>query len=127
MPAPFSLSEAEKICSRFQDLVGLKYNPDNALSGNIECVAVTPYDATNKQKFILYYLLLENYTQAEQSLNYRGLLFDVLVFSRNQNDELEHTDLSSWLFKNRPSFHSLIESSLKAENTITTSSNSYHQ
>lgn len=104
MNTPFFLEEATSICNEYKKYIGLPLRLQDNNSPIIECVTITPFDLINKEKFILYYLLFDDHIQAAQALNYKGFLYDIVVIARSANDELEHTDLSSWLSKNQPNF-----------------------
>ena len=101
MISPLNFQQATKISKDYQFIVGLPFNADKTTSAVIECLAVIPFDNINRQKFILYYILLNNWELAIQSMNYKGLLFDVAVIARNDFDEIEHTDIFTWLSNNK--------------------------
>jgi cellulose synthase/poly-beta-1,6-N-acetylglucosamine synthase-like glycosyltransferase len=93
---PYSLAEAQKLAASYQQLVGQTYSRDtNAI---IECVTVAPFDKLSKERFLIFYFLF-NSAESALSQEYEGLLFDVLVIARSQDDphELLQEDLLIWL------------------------------
>jgi hypothetical protein len=92
---PYAHQEAAQLCADFQHLVGERYcNTDDA---TIECVAIVPFDESNKKKFIVYYHLLNDATTALQH-EYKGLLFDVMVLATYpQKCDLLYKELHVWL------------------------------
>lgn len=102
---PYSLSEAQKICSEFQHLAGRCFDP--AINASIDCIAVAPFDQNNRNRFIIYYLLFDDADIALQQ-DYQGLLFDVIIIAgaKNGEEQLVHEPLHTWLAKNnqQPSY-----------------------
>lgn len=99
---PYTLSEAESLCEKLQHLVGYTFDPSNSSIGNVEAIAVSPFDQPNKKKFLLYYMLC---CDLKKSLHeeYKGLLYDVIVIARSLDDanELVQYDIETWLGKNK--------------------------
>ena len=103
MKMPYSYQEAEKLCSEYQCLVGTQFytgGSSSATSAIIECVAISPFDQASKQRFYLFYLLFDNDAHAALLQDYKGLLFDIVIFARTRDDEMIHEDLYTWLGKN---------------------------
>ncbi|MES2703190.1 MAG: hypothetical protein V4649_11150 [Bacteroidota bacterium] len=92
---PYTHAEAAQLCADFQHLTGEPYSCSN--NAAIECVAVVPFDELNKQKFIVYYHLLNDPVLA-LTHEYKGLLFDVLVLATYEDKcDLLHASLHSWV------------------------------
>jgi hypothetical protein len=100
--APYSFSEAQKLCKEYQYLAGQPFGEgNNTLINNI---VITPFDQINKKRFIMYYLL---FNDAEMALSheYKGLLFDIMVIAHaDNNHDVFHEDIHPWLSKNKFSF-----------------------
>ncbi len=94
---PYTYTEAKKLCEEYQYLVGTLLNGCDAV---VECIAVTPFDAQNKQRFFMYYLLFDNDPQAALLQEYKGLLYDVELITRNAEDEIAHEGLFAWIVNN---------------------------
>lgn len=98
---PYTFDEAKCLCEKLQHLVGHTFDPSDPVYGNVEAIAVSPFDQPNKKKFLLYYMLCND---LEKSLNeeYKGLLYDVIVIARSNEDfgELVQYDIETWLGKN---------------------------
>ena len=97
--APYSLTEAQKVCEDFQCLTGKLFDKD--ITSDIDCVVITPYDEANKKRFFLYYMLFDD---ADIALNheYNGSFYDVVVIAGAKDEYgLLQQDLYSWLAKNR--------------------------
>ncbi|MCW3122505.1 MAG: hypothetical protein JWQ38_1997 [Flavipsychrobacter sp.] len=96
---PYSLSDAEKICKEFQHLTGQYF--DNSRQSTIDCIAVAPFDQSNKNRFIIYYLLFDDAHIALRQ-DYQGLLFDVIVIAgAKDGSEMLHESIDVWLAKNK--------------------------
>ena len=98
---PFALNEAKLLCSYLQHIIGLKFDPSIPEMGEIECVAVAPFDLNNKKQFLLYYLLCDDAHKALEE-EYHGLLYDVVVIARSTeiHTDLMQYDIFTWLEKN---------------------------
>lgn len=97
---PHKLTDAKSICSGLQHLVGKRFDKSLPHMGTIERVTVAPFGHEEKKQFMLYYLLCED---PEQALTeYQGFLFDIIVIARSLDDQndLMHYDLPTWLRKN---------------------------
>ncbi len=96
--APYTLSEAQKISREYQHLIGHVF--DAGKNTLIDCVAVSPFDQVNKNRFLIYYLLFDDAHIALQQ-DYNGMLFDVVVIAGASNgDEMVHDDIHTWLVRN---------------------------
>lgn len=98
---PYTFEQAKVICASLQHIVGSPFDPELHTTGNIECVAITPFDQINKKKFLLFYVLLED-AKAALEQEYKGLLFDVIVIARGLGNDTEimYYDVDTWLSKN---------------------------
>src|SRR4051812_47732813 len=97
--APYSLSEAEKLCRDHQFLVGKSFSSgSNAV---IECVTISPFDEISRKRFLIYYFLFNN-AESALSHEYKGLLYDIIVIARSVEDEHEllQEDLCTWVAEN---------------------------
>ena len=105
---PYTLEEAKVICKRYQALVGQPFDNNLPEIGNIECVAISPFDLVNKKKFLLNYLLINDVDIALRE-EYNGLLYDVIVIAREIGDcnNILHYDIDTWLKKNSYALHSI--------------------
>lgn len=93
--APYTLIEAEKIHSKYQSLIGQKF--DNDSDDLIDCVAIAPFDEVSKNRFTIFYLLFDD---AEMALNheYRGFLYDVMVVAgTSETGDARFKSLNLWL------------------------------
>ena len=96
---PYSLSEAKKICSEFQWLLGQKFSADNETL--IDSVVIAPFDEINQKRFVIYYMLFED-AQMALAHEYKGLLFDVLVMAGlSEEGDMLFEDISMWLSHNK--------------------------
>jgi hypothetical protein len=93
--APYTLPEAEKICTEYQYLVGKPFGNSN--DATISCVAIAPFDQNSKNRFTIFYLLFDN---AETALTheYKGLLYDVIVIASSPEDrnDLLQENIYTW-------------------------------
>lgn len=98
---PFTLGEARKLCNEIQHITGQRFDPATPEIGNIECVAVAPFDLQNKKQFLLYYLLTDDANKALEE-EYHGLLYDVIVIARSEDihTDIVQYDIYTWLEKN---------------------------
>ena len=96
---PYSLPDAEKLCTEYQFLVGKPFAPGS--NSIIECVTISPFDEISRKRFLIYYFLFNN-PQSALAHEYKGFLYDILVIARSLQDEHEllQEDLSSWLKEN---------------------------
>ena len=98
--APYTLTEAEKLCTDYQYLVGKPF--DSSSDAVISCVAIAPFDQNSKNRFTIFYLLFDN---AETALGheYKGFLYDVIVIASSPLDrnDLQQADICTWLAANR--------------------------
>lgn len=98
--APYSLEEAQRLCTEYQYLVGQPF--EKGQSFVIECVTVVPFDELSRERFLIFYFLFNN---AESALahEYKGLLFNALVIARSTTDEheLRQEELVMWLAENK--------------------------
>jgi hypothetical protein len=98
MTIPYSLQKAEQLCKEYQHLQGQCFSNDTQAA--IDCIAVAPFDAENKNRFIVYYLLFDDANIALRQ-DYQGLLFDVIVIAgAKEGCEMLHESLDVWLAKN---------------------------
>jgi hypothetical protein len=97
---PFALNDAKQLCSDLQNLKGGTFDPAMPEIGEIECVAVAPFDLQNKKQFLLHYLLCDDAVKALEE--YHGLLYDVIVIGRCTKvvTDLVQYDIYTWLEKN---------------------------
>ncbi len=97
---PFALNDAKQLCGDLQNLVGGTFDPALPEIGEIECVAVAPFDLQNKKQFLLHYLLCDDAVKALEE--YHGLLYDVIVIARSTqvHTDLVQYDIFTWLEKN---------------------------
>ena len=97
--APYTLPEAEKLCTQFQYLVGKPFGDDS--DAIISCVAIAPFDQNSKNRFTIFYLLFDDAETALQH-EYKGLLYDVIVIASSPQDrnELHQDDIHTWVSKN---------------------------
>lgn len=98
---PFALNDAKQLCSDLQDLKGATFDPAMPEIGDIECIAVAPFDIQNKKQFLLHYLLCDDAPKALEE--YHGLLYDVIVIARSKEifTDLVQYDIYMWLEKNQ--------------------------
>ncbi len=96
---PFALNDAKQLCEDLQNLVGGAFDPALPEIGEIECVAVAPFDLQNKKQFLLHYLLCDDAVKALEE--YHGLLYDVIVIGRSReiHTDLVQYDIFTWLEK----------------------------
>ena len=97
--APYTLPDAEKLCTQYQYLVGKPFGKDS--DAVISCVAIAPFDQNSKNRFTIFYLLFDDAETALQH-EYKGLLYDVIVIASSPQDrnELHQEDLFTWTTKN---------------------------
>ena len=97
--APYTLPEAEKLCTQYQHLVGKPFSKDN--SAIVSCVAIAPFDQNSKNRFTIFYLLFDDAETALQH-EYKGLLYDVIVIASAPQDrnELFQECIYTWVSKN---------------------------
>jgi len=97
--APYTLPEAEKLCTQYQYLVGKPFDKDS--DAVISCVAIAPFDQNSKNRFTIFYLLFDDAETALQH-EYKGLLYDVIVIASSPNDrnDLHQDDIYTWVSKN---------------------------
>ena len=100
--APYTLPEAEKLCTQFQHLVGKPFSKDSGAI--ITCVAIAPFDQNSKNRFTIFYLLFDDAETALQH-EYKGLLYDVIVIASAPQDrnEIHQEDIHTWVTKNSSS------------------------
>jgi len=98
---PYTLNEANEVCKKLQYLIGHTFDLSEPGFGNVECIAVTPFDQINKKKFFLYYMLVGD-AQLALTGEYKGLLFDICIIARSEYDcnDIKHYDIDTWLQKN---------------------------
>ena len=97
--APYTLPEAEKLCTQYQNLVGKPFGKEG--DAVISCVAIAPFDQNSKNRFTIFYLLFDDAETALQH-EYKGLLYDVVVIANSPQDrnELHQEDIHTWVTKN---------------------------
>ena len=95
---PYSLQEAENICKEYQYLSGTSFAP--GINAPIQCVAVAPFSQSGKDRFIMYYFLLNDAVEALRQ-EYNGLLYDVMILACSEDQKLLHENIQSWLVKNK--------------------------
>lgn len=97
---PFALNDAKQLCSDLQNIKGGTFDPAMPEIGEIECIAVAPFDIQNKKQFLLHYLLCDNALKALDE--YHGLLYDVIVIARSKEiyTDIVQYDIYTWLEKN---------------------------
>ncbi len=102
---PYTLNDAKQLCNELQHIVGMTFDPALPEMGVIECVAVPPFDLSNKKQFLLYYLLSDDAEKALET-EYHGLIYDVIVIARSSEilSDLMQYDLDTWLAKNSLTF-----------------------
>ena len=123
--APYSYSEALELSLEYRHLLG-----KNFVFGNNELiishVVVAPFDDVNKNKFLLYFRVVQD---AAHILNevYAGLLFDVLVIAQSTKDqnEMVHQSLYFWNNTNKPAAErgniaDIVKASLQSNSNSTT-------
>ena len=93
--APYTLPEAEKLCTEYQFLVGKRFNKDS--DATITCVAIAPFDQYSKNRFTIFYLLFDD-AETALSHEYKGLLYDVIVIASSPQDrnDLHQEDIHTW-------------------------------
>ena len=98
--APYTLPEAEKICTEFQYLVGKPFSPDSGAL--ISCVAIAPFDQNSKNRFTIFYLLFDD-AETALSHEYKGLLYDVVVIASAPGDrnDLKQDSVANWITANK--------------------------
>jgi hypothetical protein len=98
--APYTLEEAKKLCAEYQYLKDQSFAKDT--DAVIECITIAPYDKVSRQRFLIFYFLL-NSAESALANEYKGLLYDVLIIARSVADEQEllHEDLNTWLAANK--------------------------
>ena len=97
--APYTLPEAEKLCTEHQYLVGKHFSRDK--DATITCVAIAPFDQNSKNRFTIFYLLFDD-AETALSHEYKGLLYDVIVIASSPQDrnDLLQEDLCTWTTNN---------------------------
>lgn len=99
--APYTLAEARELLSEYQYLLGQSFDREEKFV--IDCVTIAPFEEAARQRFLIFYFLLNN---AESALaqEYKGLLYHVLVIGRSKEDkhDLRHEELQMWLAENKP-------------------------
>jgi hypothetical protein len=80
---PFSFALAQNICENYQSLIGSPY--EEGSNAVIDAVIVSPYDSTNKSRFIMLYLVLNDAVEALTSDSNTDQ-YDVLVLSGSIHD-----------------------------------------
>ena len=97
--APYTLPEAEKLCTQYQHLVGKRFDKES--DAIISCVAIAPFDQNSKKRFTIFYLLFDDAETALQH-EYKGLLYDVIVIASSPTDrnDLHQDDIHTWVSKN---------------------------
>ncbi len=97
--APYTLPEAEKLCTEYQYLVGKPYGKDS--DATISCVAIAPFDQNSKNRFTIFYLLFDD-AETALSHEYKGLLYDVIVIASSPQDrnDLHQEDIYTWTHAN---------------------------
>ncbi len=98
--APYTLPEAEKICTEYQYLVGKPFSKND--SAVISCVAIAPFDENSKNKFTIFYLLFDD-AETALSHDYKGLLYNVVVIASAPHDrnDLKQDSVALWLTSNK--------------------------
>ena len=93
--APYTLPEAEKLCTEYQYLVGKPFS--KASDAVITCVAIAPFDQNSKNRFTIFYLLFDD-AETALSHEYKGLLYDVIVIASSPQDrnDLHQEDICTW-------------------------------
>ena len=96
---PYTLPDAEKLCTQYQYLVGKPFSKNS--DAVISCVAIAPFDQNSKNRFTIFYLLFDDAETALQH-EYKGLLYDVIVIASSPHDrnELHQDDIYTWVNKN---------------------------
>jgi len=112
--APYTLPEAEKLCTQYQYLVGKPFGKDS--DATISCVAIAPFDQNSKNRFTIFYLLFDDAETALQH-EYKGLLYDVIVIASSPQDrnELHQDDIHTWVSKNINSVSQRADASVLAK------------
>lgn len=79
---PFTYDDAHKICEQYQFYVGTTYEEHS--DALIDAVVVSPYDAANKSRFIMLYLVLNDASAALSTC--ASTEYDVLLISGSITD-----------------------------------------
>ena len=97
--APYTLTEAEKLCTEYQYLVGKPFKKES--DATITCVAIAPFDQNSKNRFTIFYLLFDD-AETALSHEYKGLLYDVVVIASSPQDrnDLHQEDICTWAAAN---------------------------
>jgi hypothetical protein len=98
--APYSLPEAEKLCTEYQYLVGKPFS--KGTEALISCVAIAPFDQNSKNRFTIFYLLFDD-AETALSHEYKGLLYDVVVIASSPKDrnDLLQDSIYTWVTANK--------------------------
>ncbi len=106
---PFALNDAKQLCSSLQNIKGGTFDPAMPEIGEIECIAVAPFDIQNKKQFLLHYLLCDDALKALDE--YHGLLYDVIVIARAKDifTDLVQYDVFTWLERNNVTLGDLVQ------------------
>ncbi len=92
--SPYTYTEAKLICDQHQHLIGKAY--DNA-GNKIDSVIVVPFDQSDRSRFFMLFLMLEDARQA-LTLDYSGSRYSVAVVSGSVHTYgMQHCDLRDWL------------------------------
>ena len=98
MKIPYSYADAERLAKEYQHLTGSPFGSSDAV---IESVSIVPFDHASRQRFFLYYLLFDGDAVAALTQEYKGLLYDIEVIAKSNEDELLHEDLFTWIKSNK--------------------------
>ena len=93
MTCALSYEEANRLCEEYQFLIGTNTNSEEIV---VESVVVSPFDPSNKYRFFLFYLLLNNPKLALE-YEYSGNDYDVLIIGKTKVGEMLHQSLDIWL------------------------------
>ena len=97
MNAPYTYTQAQKLVEDYQHLIGTSLDGSSTI---IESLSITPFDEASKQRFFLYYLIMDNGGQEAILKEYKGFLFDIIIMARDINGELIKEELGTWVNKN---------------------------
>src|ERR1700733_7478732 len=98
--APYTFHEAANLSEQFKHIIGKSFAPGSSFT--IQCVAIAPFDQFNKNRFLNFYFLL-NDEKSALDIDYKGLLYDVLIIGRSITEEFDFVqeDIGSWLSANQ--------------------------
>jgi hypothetical protein len=91
---PYTYTEAKLACDQHQHLIGKAYD---STGNRIDSVIVVPFEPSDRSRFFMLYLMLEDARQA-LTLDYSGTRYSVAVVSGSVHTYgMQHCDLHDWL------------------------------